>query len=113
MTCTTHKEHTHQHGNNCGHKTVSHEGHKDFLHEGHMHHVHGDHVDEHAIPVSGHNAEACTPEHKCQGHESEHKHGPNCGHEVVPHSNHTDYIVAGHLHHPCGSHCDDHGAVSV
>jgi hypothetical protein len=22
-------------------------------------------------------------------------------------------VVGGHLHHPCRSHCDDHGPVSV
>jgi hypothetical protein len=26
----------------------------------------------------------------------------------VPHGNHVDYRVSGHLHHPHG-HCDDHG----
>jgi hypothetical protein len=27
----------------------------------------------------------------------------------VPHGNHLDYHVAGHLHHPHGDHRDDHG----
>jgi hypothetical protein len=27
----------------------------------------------------------------------------------VPHGDHVDYLVAGHLHHPHGGHCDDHG----
>jgi hypothetical protein len=27
----------------------------------------------------------------------------------VPHGDHTDYLVDGHLHHPHGDHCDDHG----
>jgi hypothetical protein len=30
---------------------------------------------------------------------------------MVPHGDHSDYFVAGHLHHPHGNHCDDHGAV--
>jgi hypothetical protein len=29
----------------------------------------------------------------------------------VPHGDHTDYLVDGHLHHPCKGHCDDHGPV--
>jgi UDP-2,3-diacylglucosamine pyrophosphatase LpxH len=29
----------------------------------------------------------------------------------VPHADHVDYLVDGHLHHPHGSHCDDHGPV--
>jgi hypothetical protein len=27
----------------------------------------------------------------------------------VPHGDHVDYLVLGHLHHPCSGHCDDHG----
>jgi hypothetical protein len=113
MGCATHEEHTHQHGDNCGHKVVNHEGHKDYLHEGHLHHVHDGHVDEHVISTSDLNKESCTPEHHCKGHSGEHKHGPSCGHEAIPHDSHTDYVVEGHLHHPCEAHCDDHGAVSV
>lgn len=37
------------------------------------------------------------------------EHGPGCGHEAVPHGDHVDYLVDGHLHHPHGDHCDDHG----
>jgi hypothetical protein len=29
----------------------------------------------------------------------------------VPHGDHTDYLVAGHLHHAHTGHCDDHGKV--
>jgi hypothetical protein len=42
-----------------------------------------------------------------------HDHGAGCGHEAVPHGDHTDYLVDGHLHHPHGDHCDDHGPVAV
>jgi UDP-2,3-diacylglucosamine pyrophosphatase LpxH len=31
----------------------------------------------------------------------------------VPHGDHVDYLVDGHLHHPHGDHCDDHGPVTV
>ncbi|MFZ5624927.1 MAG: hypothetical protein ACOY71_10940 [Gemmatimonadota bacterium] len=40
-----------------------------------------------------------------------HEHGPGCGHDAVPRDDHVDYLVAGHLHRPHGSHCDDHGPV--
>jgi len=39
--------------------------------------------------------------------------GAECGHEPVPHGDHVDYLVDGHLHHPHDGHCDDHGAVSL
>jgi hypothetical protein len=31
----------------------------------------------------------------------------------VPHGDHTDHLVAGHLHHEHGGHCDDHGPINV
>ena len=108
-----HDQHSHQHGPNCGHTAVKHNGHTDYLHDGHLHSPHQGHVDEHSIEVSTSNPAACTPDHTCQGHEKAHKHGPNCGHEAVPHGTHTDYLVAGHLHHPDGDHCDDHGVLQA
>jgi hypothetical protein len=77
-----------------------------------LHHVHDGHVDEHQMSAAT-NPEACTPGHQCGSHKSEHQHGASCGHEAVPHADHTDYVVGGHLHHPCGSHCDDHGKVQL
>ena len=113
MSHETHDKHEHTHGPGCGHKTVEHEGHTDYLHDGHMHHVHDGHVDEHTLGVSAANAAACTPGHACGGHSPGHSHGAGCGHDAVPHGDHTDYVVEGHLHHPHMNHCDDHGAVSV
>lgn len=113
MPCQTHGAHTHQHAAGCGHVRVRHDGHEDFLHDGHLHHVHGDHVDEHAIEVGGANKAECAQGHTCSAHAAGHKHGPGCGHEAVPHGDHVDYLVAGHLHHAHGSHCDDHGRVQV
>ncbi|MBI5175937.1 MAG: hypothetical protein SFV17_11630 [Candidatus Obscuribacter sp.] len=114
MNCgSEHKGHDHKHGEGCGHKVVEHDGHKDYLHDGHLHNVHGDHVHDHSLSVGGANAANCTPEHKCGGHDGAHKHAADCGHEAVPHGDHVDYLVEGHLHHPCGSHCDDHGPVNV
>jgi hypothetical protein len=37
----------------------------------------------------------------------------DCGHEQVPHGDHMDFLVNGHLHHKHGDHCDDHGPVTV
>jgi hypothetical protein len=111
ITCTEahHPDHAHQHGPNCGHTAIRHDAHVDYLHDGHLHHMHGDHVDEHVIAISATNSMHCTPEIRCSGHE----HGPNCGHEAVPHGDHIDYLVNGRLHHPHGDHCDDHGPVQL
>mgnify|MGYP005849516093 CR=1 FL=1 len=109
----THAHHEHQHGPNCGHTAVQHGDHVDYLHDGHLHHHTGAGVEEHTIPVDATNPNACTPNHHCPGHAADHVHGPNCGHEAVPHGDHVDYLVDGHLHHPHGDHCDDHGPVTV
>jgi hypothetical protein len=94
-----HPDHVHQHGPNCGHAAIRHDGHVDYLHDGHLHHMHGDHVDEHIIAISATNPVHCTPEIRCSGHE----HGPNCGHEAIPHGDHFDYLVNGRLHSFCSS----------
>jgi hypothetical protein len=31
----------------------------------------------------------------------------------VPHGDHIDYLVDGHLHHQHNGHCDNHGSVEV
>jgi len=108
-----HRDHPHKHGPGCGHTAVRHDGHVDYLHDGHLHHPHEDHFDEHAIAVSPANPDRCTPDHNCAGHPKGHKHGPGCGHEAVPHGDHVDYLVDGHLHHPHGDHCDNHGPLEV
>jgi hypothetical protein len=106
-------EHPHSHGKGCGHTAIAHEEHTDYIHGGHLHSVREGHVGECSIGVSAHNPDACTPEHACGGHEAGHVHGPACGHEAVPHGSHTDYLVEAHLHHPHGTHCDDHGAIEL
>ena len=113
MSHPTHTPHVHEHNDTCGHTKIHHDGHTDFLHDGHMHHPHDDHVDEHVLPVSGQNPEICTPTHTCGGHDASHTHGPDCGHEAVPHGDHTDFLVNGHLHFAHDTHCDDHGLVTV
>ena len=112
MSKSHHTGHTHQHGANCGHTAIQHDGHVDYLHDGHLHHVSAAGVEEHQLAVNATNPASCTPKHQCNGHPKGHKHGPKCGHEAVPHGDHVDYLVDGHLHHPHGDHCDDHGPVA-
>src|SRR5258708_2807156 len=111
MTCNQehHVQHSHKHGQNCGHLAVRHDGHIDYLHNGHLHHVHGDHVDEHVIEVNAATPDQCTPGTSC----ADHVHGPGCGHPEIPHGDHIDYLVNGRMHHMHGDHCDDHGAVQL
>jgi len=109
MSCQSHANHPHTHGPSCGHTAVRHAEHIDYVHDGHLHYVHAGHVDEHQLE----GAAPCTPQHACGAHAPDHTHGPSCGHEAVPHAGHTDYLVAGHLHHPHGNHCDDHGPVAL
>jgi hypothetical protein len=106
-----HDKHAHVHTTGCGHRAVLHDGHTDYLHDGHLHHPHDDHVDEHVLAVNSTNPAACTPAHACGNHDSRHQHGAGCGHEAVPHGDHVDYLVSGHLHFAHGAHCDDHGAI--
>ncbi len=109
--CETHENHDHQHSEDCGHTAIKHGDHVDFLHDGHLHHQSADGVvEEHTIPVTAENPEGCTDS---AAHADGHVHGPDCGHEAVPHGDHVDYLVDGHLHHPHGDHCDDHGPVEV
>ena len=108
-----HADHKHQHGPGCGHTGVQHDGHVDYLHDGHLHHHGQGGVEEHHLAVSAVNPSGCTPQHDCGQHDNGHQHGPGCGHEPVPHGDHVDYLVDGHLHHPHGNHCDDHGPVNV
>lgn len=110
---TTHEGHAHAHGAGCGHMAIRHGDHTDYLHDGHLHHVHEDHVDEHSIAITAANGDGCTPAHRCGSHDTAHTHGPTCGHASVPHGQHVDYLVGGHLHHPHNGHCDDHGPIET
>lgn len=38
----------------------------------------------------------------------EHEHGPGCGHPVVAHEDHVDYLHDGHRHAPHAGHYDEH-----
>ncbi|MGV9184281.1 hypothetical protein [Arcanobacterium canis] len=39
---------------------------------------------------------------------AEHTHGEGCGHDLINHGDHVDYIHDGHLHHADGDHYDEH-----
>ena len=107
------KQH-HIHGPACGHTPVQHGDHVDYLHDGHLvHQASNGSIVEHKIEVTKKNPATCTGGHQCSGHGASHVHGPNCGPEAVPHGDHIDYLVDGHLHHPHDGHCDNHGPLNV
>jgi hypothetical protein len=112
MSCKAHAGHSHTHGPSCGHQAIQHGNHTDYLHDGHLHHVHEGHVDEHSLSVGDQNPDDCTPDHRCRSHGAAHEHGPECGHEAIPHGDHICYVVEGHLHYPHDGHCDHHGDVT-
>jgi hypothetical protein len=111
MSHETHSDHDHVHGAGCGHVAIRHGDHVDYLHDGHLHREHDGHIDECALEVGSANPAACTPVHACGAHDKGHVHTAGCGHQAVPHGDHVDYLVDGHLHHAHDGHCDDHGAV--
>nr|WP_164737670.1 hypothetical protein [Streptomyces luteoverticillatus] len=44
---TSHANHTHEHGAECGHVAVPHGDHVDYVHDGHRHARHEGHWDDH------------------------------------------------------------------
>lgn len=108
-----HPNHSHSHGAGCGHTAIRHGDHVDYLHDGHLHFPTGTAVEEHVIAVSEVNPSTCTGGHPCDDHEAGHVHGEDCGHPAIPHGDHVDYLVNGHLHSPHDGHCDHHGPLSV
>ncbi len=44
---STHEQHAHMHGAECGHQAIQHGDHTDYLHNGHRHASHEGHWDEH------------------------------------------------------------------
>src|SRR5258708_23924184 len=83
----------HQHSPGCGHTAVQHQGHTDYLERGHLVHQEGSKVEEHKVEVDAAHPDKCTGDHEIGGHPKGHVHGPNCGHEAVPHGNYSDYLV--------------------
>lgn len=45
--------------------------------------------------------------------ELKHRHNNSCGHPLITHNGHLDFIVDGRLHHQHGDHCDDHGPIEI
>lgn len=106
-THSVHQNHEHTHSLSCGHTKIYHNGHIDYLHNGHLHHEHEGHWDECNIEVSDVNPDGCRLLF------CECNHGADCGHEIIPHGDHIDYLVDGRLHHVHGDHCDDHGPLEL
>lgn len=107
MEHNTHNNHEHKHSIACGHTKIQHGDHIDYVHHGHLHHIHDDHWDECRIPIDGINPnEENNVNCGCN-------HGMDCGHEMVQHGDHMDYLVNGRLHHSHAGHCDDHGPVEI
>ena len=102
-----HGDHEHKHSMACGHTKIRHHDHIDFIHDGHLHHEHEGHWDECKIDVSDINPDQCKPMNCGCTHDDD------CGHELVPHGDHVDFLVNGRLHHVHGDHCDDHGPVEL
>jgi hypothetical protein len=109
----SHQGELHTHGPGCGHVTISHRGHEDYVRDGQLDHVQRKAVLPHTLEVDDAHPAACTPAHACGGHAAGHQHGLTCGHVPIPHGDHLDFVVDGHLHHPCVGHCDDHGPVKI
>ena len=100
-------EHKHQHSIACGHTKIKHEDHIDYLHNGELHHEKNGSWEKCKIPVTDKNpAESKQLPCGC-------KHTEECGHEMVPHGDHKDYLVNGRLHHVKDGKCYDHGPVEV
>lgn len=91
---------------------VRHDDHVDYLDKGRLLHEAAGRIEEHTIGVSDRNPDRCDTKHRAAA-EPGHVHGPNCGHEAVPHGSHLDYLVNGRLQHQHGDHVDDHGPLPM
>lgn len=101
------EKHKHFHSIACGHTKIRHEDHIDYVHNGHLHHEHKGTWEECKIGINEANPDECRPITCGCNHSAE------CGHEMVPHGDHMDYLVNGRLHHVHNGHCDDHGPVEI
>lgn len=66
---------------------------------------------EHLSELNAHFSEFCLLCRR-KPQPAKHVHGPGCGHSIISHQGHIDYIVEGTLHFPHDEHCDDHGRVA-
>jgi hypothetical protein len=97
----------HEHRIGCGHVAVIHDGHADFLIPdvsgvSHLEHIHHGKTLQHVLKDNSANPIVCAPVEN--GHQREHLHGKDCGHEAILHEDHVDYIVDNLLHHFHGDH---------
>ena len=92
---------------------VKHGRHIDHLVDGHLYHWRQGRREEHSIDTCAINPTTCTMGHNCAGHDDDHQHGPDCGHPLIPHGDHFDYLVEDHLHCVHEGHCDHHGLIKV
>lgn len=93
------KDHRHRHDRWCGHAEVLHGDHVDHLHDGEIHHACDDHVERVGVVSSV----AHLP------HEAHmHVHVDGCGHELVIHDDHHDFVHGKHRHATHGTHYDEH-----
>jgi len=99
--------HSHQHSIACGHTKIKHKDHIDYLHDGELHRKNKDGWENCSIPITEKNPVEGKPlPCGCS-------HTEKCGHEMIPHGDHKDYLVNGRLHHVKGGKCYDHGPVEV
>ena len=94
--------HQHRHDRWCGHAAVPHDDHVDFLHDGHVHRPCSDHVDE--LPGCDEPARQLHLPHSAHMH----VHQDDCGHEMVTHQDHVDYLHGQHRHAVHQTHYDEH-----
>jgi hypothetical protein len=95
-----------------GRTGLRHHGHVDYLYQDRLVHLEAGREVDHVIEVTERNPDRCDPAHRAEAMPG-HVHGPDCGHERVPHGDHLDYLVMGRLQHPHGDHVDDHGPVTL
>jgi hypothetical protein len=95
-------DHGHVHDQWCGHPAIPHDDHVDYLHDGRVHRPCSDHVDE--LP------DCEEPVHETHLPHSAHMHvhTADCGHPVVSHDDHVDYLHGRHRHASHQTHYDEH-----
>ena len=57
-------------------------------------------VNDHECPGNEEECHATVAKATCTVDRVDHKHGPSCGHEIVPHDDHIDYFVGGRFCFP-------------
>jgi hypothetical protein len=101
--------HDHKHGAECGHEAVEHGDHTDYIHDGHLHAEHAGHFDNHGPERMDKTTRKTASAEHLIASDHKHKHGKKCGHEVVKHGDHVEYLHDGQYHAKHGTHYDQHG----